>query len=80
MHFRYNALQGSRPSNDAPQAQSGLTSASEERYSACISALESICPANRGIAGGAISGRGPPGRRRRSELQAMSNSLQLTSW
>ena len=25
-------------------------------------------------------GRGPPERRRRPELQALSNSLQLTSW
>jgi hypothetical protein len=29
---------------------------------------------------GSLGGRGPPGQRSRLELQALSNSLQLTSW
>ncbi len=32
------------------------------------------------IRSGSLGGRGPPGRRRRLELQALSNSLQLTSF
>ncbi len=43
------------------------------RHSLCVwEATGSVLPANR-------SGRGPPGRRSRLELQALSNSLQLTS-
>jgi hypothetical protein len=49
------------------------------RYSASNVPIRSTAaPITDGF-GGAISGRGPPGRRSRLELQALSNSLQLAS-
>jgi hypothetical protein len=53
--------------------------ASERVYSACNPPCGSCCRAPQRPRPIEAIGRGPPGRRRRPELQALSNSLQLTS-
>jgi hypothetical protein len=52
----------------------------ERRYSAIRARFSRGSRAIYLAKSGSLGGRGPPGRRRRRELQALSNSLQLASW
>jgi len=56
----------------------GLLVESERRSSARKGLVLRFARSSEAIPPDPIGGRGPPGRHRRPELQALSNSLQLT--
>ena len=57
----------------------GLLVESERRSSARKGLVLRFARSSEAVPPDPIGGRGPPGRHRRPELQALSNSLQLTS-
>jgi len=79
MPLRYNVLQGSRTLEYALRANSWPSGASEHCYSVFNGRFWRGRQPVQTVLYGSLGGRGPPGRLCRPELQALSNSLQLTS-
>lgn len=79
MHFSGGSLKCRRRPETNPMHHLLSDSASECGYSVRKGHSEPFNTPNWCFPSKTIGGRGPPGRRRRPELQAMSNSLQLAS-
>jgi hypothetical protein len=79
MHFHSNRLPVCRVPRGAAAIRFRPASASEDRYSAFNGCFWRVGRPIEAALSCVIGGRGPPRRRSRPELQALSNSLQLTS-